>query len=126
MREAGPNPGQREERAAWQCPENAFSFLMGLVSWDLRPLPSPFNEGTAIAWVMTFVVMVCMSVNVGIKRLHDQDRSGWWYLCLVIPVVGFAAFMAIGITAGTVGTNQYGSDPLRRLISRDDERAAAA
>ena len=30
------------------------------------------------------------------RRLHDTDRSGWWLLILIIPVVIFVAAIASG------------------------------
>lgn len=57
---------------------------------------------------------------VQIRRFHDRNMSGWWYLALVIlglvPYVGLIASIAIlviSVLPGTVGTNKFGPDPLR-------------
>ncbi len=50
---------------------------------------------------------------VSVKRCHDRNKSGWWALLLLIPVVGFIwAVIDLGILQGTDGGNTYGPDPL--------------
>jgi len=58
------------------------------------------------------------SIAVTVRRLHDRDMSGWWYLGLVaasaIPLVGFAASIALlvlMVLPGTDGGNRFGPDP---------------
>lgn len=50
------------------------------------------------------------SVAVGVRRLHDTGKSGWWLLLSFVP---FGAFFVIYFLAqpGVVGPNQYGPDP---------------
>ncbi|MEO0591407.1 MAG: DUF805 domain-containing protein [Pseudomonadota bacterium] len=57
-------------------------------------------------------------IAVTIRRLHDRDMSGWWYLGFtlggMIPFVGFIAsiaFLVVMILPGTDGANQFGPDP---------------
>ena len=47
---------------------------------------------------------------VSIRRLHDTDRSGWWLLLALVPLVGLVLifFMAQDSDAGT---NRYGQNP---------------
>lgn len=52
-------------------------------------------------------------VAVMAKRWHDRDRSGWWVLVLLLPVVGWLwALVVNGSLRGTVGPNRHGADPL--------------
>jgi uncharacterized membrane protein YhaH (DUF805 family) len=60
------------------------------------------------------------ALAVQIRRFHDRNMSGWWYLALIIlgmvPYVGIIASIAIfviGLLPGTVGPNKFGADPLR-------------
>lgn len=48
---------------------------------------------------------------VQFRRLHDTDRSAWWLLLLVIPVIGWLVILAFNCQAGTVGNNRYGPSP---------------
>jgi len=58
------------------------------------------------------------SIAVTIRRLHDRDMSGWWYLGFVllaiIPIVGLLAslaFLVLMFLPGTSGPNRFGEDP---------------
>ena len=95
----------------------------------------------AINGMLTIVILIC-SIAVGVKRLHDRNKPGWYLLLfylvptilvtigiligavmddstLIASVLGLAAF-AIGVWAfvemgclrGTIGANQYGPDPV--------------
>ena len=48
---------------------------------------------------------------VSVRRLHDQDRSGWLMLLALIPVLGWFALLVLCLLDGTPGENRYGSDP---------------
>ncbi|MEL6487506.1 MAG: DUF805 domain-containing protein [Pseudomonadota bacterium] len=57
-------------------------------------------------------------IAVTIRRLHDRDMSGWWYLGFtlggMIPFIGFIAsiaFLVVMVLPGTDGANQFGPDP---------------
>jgi uncharacterized membrane protein YhaH (DUF805 family) len=51
------------------------------------------------------------SIGVGIRRLHDTGRSGWWLLIGLIPVVGFIVLLVFFVQDSQPGDNQYGSNP---------------
>jgi uncharacterized membrane protein YhaH (DUF805 family) len=56
-----------------------------------------------------------VSLSVAIKRFHDRDKSGWWLLILLVPVVGGVWYLIeCGFLRGTEGSNRYGMDPLAR------------
>ena len=57
-------------------------------------------------------------IAVVVRRLHDRDMSGWWYLGAIvagmIPIVGILASLAIFVLMllpGTAGPNRFGPDP---------------
>ena len=45
---------------------------------------------------------------VGIRRLHDTDKSGWWLLLVFIPFVGIIVLIVFWATDGTRGANDSG------------------
>ena len=81
-----------------------------------------------------YIVMIVSGIAVGIKRLHDCDKSGWWLLVFYLaPAVLSAAAVAmgdsmilnllsfaisiwglvqLGFLRGTVGPNRFGPDPI--------------
>jgi uncharacterized membrane protein YhaH (DUF805 family) len=52
------------------------------------------------------------SLSVTIRRLHDLDRSGWWILLGLIPLVGVIILIIWFCTKGTDGPNRFGADRL--------------
>ena len=51
------------------------------------------------------------SIAVGMRRLHDTDRTGWWLLIAFVPFVGAIVLLIFFCLEGTKGDNQYGPDP---------------
>ena len=49
------------------------------------------------------------NLSVFVRRLHDTNRSGWWYWILLIPLIGVILLL---VWKGTGGDNEYGPDPL--------------
>jgi uncharacterized membrane protein YhaH (DUF805 family) len=59
------------------------------------------------------ILILLAGIMLHIKRCHDRDKSGWWCLLLLIPMVGFVwAIIDLGILEGTKGENQFGADRL--------------
>jgi uncharacterized membrane protein YhaH (DUF805 family) len=56
------------------------------------------------------LAMFLPGLSVAVRRLHDLDRSGWWVLLALIPIVGMIMLIIWGCTRGTVGPNRFGSD----------------
>lgn len=48
---------------------------------------------------------------VAIRRLHDLDRTGWWFL-VVFTIVGIILLVIWACKSGTKGSNRFGPDPL--------------
>jgi uncharacterized membrane protein YhaH (DUF805 family) len=49
---------------------------------------------------------------VGVRRLHDIDKSGWNILWYVLPGIGLILLLIWNTRRGTEGENGYGQDPL--------------
>ena len=60
---------------------------------------------------VVFVIWADLAVNV--KRCHDRDRSGWFLLIALIPIVGWIWLIVdLWFLKGTSGENRFGADPL--------------
>ncbi len=61
-------------------------------------------------WTGTFGLIVLFpAIMVHIKRFHDRDKSGWWLLIALIPLIGAIwLLIELGFLKGTPGPNQYG------------------
>lgn len=49
------------------------------------------------------------------KRLHDLNKSAWFLLILLIPLVNFIFALYMLFADGTVGSNRFGDDPKNRM-----------
>jgi uncharacterized membrane protein YhaH (DUF805 family) len=59
------------------------------------------------------LLLVWPALAVSVKRWHDRDRSGWWVLLNLVPVIGWLwALIDNGFLRGTAGRNRFGDDPL--------------
>lgn len=52
------------------------------------------------------------SIAVGIRRLHDTNKSGWFVLIGLIPVLGWIVLIVLFAQKGDAGANQYGPAPI--------------
>lgn len=62
---------------------------------------------TYIASLACLIPMIALSV----RRLHDIGKSGWYYLLILIPIVGAIVLIVWWCQDGKIGRNQYGEDP---------------
>jgi len=51
------------------------------------------------------------SLAVGVRRLHDTNRSGWWLLIGFIPLIGAIVLLVFTVQDSQPGGNQYGPNP---------------
>ena len=51
------------------------------------------------------------SLAVAVRRLHDTDRSGWWLLISLIPLIGAIVILVFVLMDSTPGENRYGPNP---------------
>ena len=101
-----------------------FFVLLGILmaatgmSMDVSPdgaMPS-MGGGGVIGGLVAFVLFVAafwIGLAMGVKRYHDRNKSGWWVLIALVPVIGGLWYLIeAGFLPGTSGPNQYGPDPL--------------
>tara|TARA_B100000965_G_C19156835_1_gene568532 strand:+ start:58 stop:426 length:369 start_codon:yes stop_codon:yes gene_type:complete len=69
-------------------------------------------SGVGILSGLFFLGVIIPNLAVTIRRLHDQDRSGWWILIGVIPLVGPLVLFVFMCLPGTTGDNRFGADPI--------------
>jgi len=69
----------------------------------------PFDEnaGEPVTRLLALALLV-PNVAVTVRRLHDVDKPGWWWLFGLIPVLGTLFLINWAVQPGTAGPNQYG------------------
>lgn len=66
--------------------------------------------GTSILVILLALALIVPSIAVGIRRLHDTDKSGWFILIGLIPIIG-AIVLIVFFVADSGPDNQYGPNP---------------
>ena len=54
-------------------------------------------------------------VMVGIRRLHDTGRTGWWLLIGLVPLIGGIILLVFLLFDSEPGDNEYGPNPKAAL-----------
>ncbi len=57
------------------------------------------------------LVFFLPNLGLGFRRLHDTNRSAWWLLIALIPLIGAIVLIVFFCLPGTVGPNKFGPDP---------------
>lgn len=92
------------------------SFVIGVVFGFLGTILTGDSD-SMLTVAPTGLFSLCTSVGsfmIGIRRLHDLDKSGWFMLLVLIPFVNIIFALYLLLAQGTVGYNKYGADPLAR------------
>lgn len=84
-----------------------FNFLASIV---LSIVDGIVGSGGVLGSLYGLAVFV-PSLAVGVRRLHDTNRSGWWWFIGLIPLVGWIILLIFFATEGQPGENQYGPSP---------------
>ena len=92
------------------------SFVLGIIGGMVMGPADPTNPfgGANILGLIWGLAMLVPSLAVGVRRLHDTDRSGWWLLIGLIPIIGFIVLIIFYVLDGTPGSNKFGPDPKGR------------
>ena len=85
----------------------AVAFLLALILGG-----SSSSDGVSAVAIIIYLVaglaLILPSISVMVRRLHDIDRSGWWYWIGLVPCVGPIILIVFYVTPGTAGQNRFG------------------
>lgn len=96
----------RSEYWWWTLAATVLNVLAGVVDQ---------MTGLGIVGLVVGLALLLPSVSVMVRRLHDLDRSGWFALLALIPVLGGLVLLYWFVQRGTEGDNSFGADPLANV-----------
>lgn len=67
--------------------------------------------GIELLSVIYALAVLVPSISITARRLHDTDRSGWWQLISLIPVIGFIVLIVFTVQDSDPNTNRFGANP---------------
>ena len=90
-----------------------FNILAGIILGVVDNMTGTLNLETGMGFLsgLYSLAVLIPTIAVAIRRLHDTDRSGWWLLIALIPVIGGLVLLVFFVLDGTPGSNQYGPNP---------------
>jgi uncharacterized membrane protein YhaH (DUF805 family) len=83
-----------------------------LVSIALSIIDFGMLSGNSVLSSIWSLATFLPSLAIGVRRLHDGDRTGWWWLIVIIPLIGIIVLIVFWCLEGTPGSNRFGPDPL--------------
>lgn len=85
-----------------------FVMIVGIILQIVTAFIGTFGSIIYIIWGLgTFIP----NIAVGVRRLHDINKSGWWLFLHLGFGIGSIILLIWSIKQGTDGSNNYGDDP---------------
>ncbi len=99
-----------------------FSTLIYMVFYIplMMSVTSSLNSGTVpgsgfnilgIIFMVLALALLVPSLALLVRRLHDVNRSGWYYFIALIPLIGSIILLVWLVTESQPGTNKWGPNP---------------
>ena len=76
------------------------------------------SEQVQYFFIGIIVVIFIPLFTVGVRRLHDTGKSGFYYFWSLVPFIGSLIVLAFMLGDGTKGRNQYGENPLKKFKNK--------
>lgn len=89
---------------------NAFISMACSVIDSTLQLPTVM-EGYGVLAAVYAATMFIPTIAVTVRRLHDQGRTGWWALIMLIPIVGLLVLLYFMLQDSQPEKNQFGDNP---------------
>jgi uncharacterized membrane protein YhaH (DUF805 family) len=79
-------------------------------------LTGTMNDEIGIGFLggVYMLLMLCPTLAVTARRLHDIGQSGWWQLLNLVPLLGFVIILYFTIQDSQPADNQYGPKPVNQ------------
>jgi uncharacterized membrane protein YhaH (DUF805 family) len=68
--------------------------------------PGDLRDANPLVAIWILAVLL-PTLAVSVRRLHDIDKTGWWYLIILIPTIGFLVLIYWACLKGTTGPNRF-------------------
>jgi Predicted membrane protein len=96
----------REKRLPWWIATILVDLGLGMV-YAIFGMPRP----SVFFLLLLAPPLIWISVAVQVKRWHDRDKSGWWFLMNFVPIIGWLwVLIECGFLRGTPGPNRFGDE----------------
>lgn len=87
----------------------SITLVLGIIDISMSGLSQKITFG--LLSLIYVLAVLLPSLGVSVRRLHDIDRSGWWLLVGLIPLVGHVVLLLFCVKDSHPGYNPYGASP---------------
>ncbi len=90
----------------------ALSLALGIFNLSTQSLDSHFIDTLTglggLGFLIISVLYFYFNLVIQVRRFHDMNRSGWFILLFIVPLVNIFVFFYLLLGSGTQGINHYG------------------
>lgn len=90
-----------------------FNIIISIVLGVIDGVTGSFSPEAGmglLGGIYTLAVLI-PGIAVSVRRLHDTERSGWWLLIALVPLIGAIVLLVFMVQDSKPGQNQYGANP---------------
>ncbi|WP_285163385.1 DUF805 domain-containing protein [Shewanella goraebulensis] len=90
-----------------------FNVIAGILLGIMDNITGTLNQETGyglLSGIYSLAVFL-PALGVSVRRLHDTDRSGWWILSALIPLIGALILLYFFVSDSQEETNRFGPNP---------------
>jgi len=89
------------------------NIIISIILAVIDKMAGSFSEaaGMGVLGGLYSLAILIPSIAVSMRRLHDTDRSGWWLLIGLIPVIGAIVLIVFLVQDSKLGPNRFGPNP---------------
>lgn len=103
--------GRANRKEYWLFVLVYFIQVMAAVLIDSIVFGTALGQGLPITYFLVLALNIIPAISVSMRRLHDTNRTGWWLLISMIPIIGAIVFFIFTLLPGTPGVNRFGAQP---------------
>lgn len=103
--------GRARRKEYWMFTLFNIIFLFVAMILDML-LGTEFGLGVyGLFYMLYSLAVIIPGLAVSVRRLHDIGKSGWMFLIVLIPIIGWIWLLFLMVTDSNPGENQYGPYP---------------
>lgn len=90
-----------------------FNIIISIALGVIDGITGTFSQEAGMGLLGTIYTLAVLipGLAVSVRRLHDTERSGWWLLIALVPLVGAIVLLVFMVQDSKTEQNQYGENP---------------
>lgn len=90
-----------------------FNIIISIVLVFIDVAAGLYNQESGLGMLSGIysLAVIIPGLAVTVRRLHDTDKTGWWVLIALIPLIGAIVLLVFMLLDSQPGENKYGPSP---------------